>query len=140
MSVEGNKEIARRYCSIGAKEFKEYRETGRDDFHAPEFVFHGPSGDMSLKEYNEFMDTMVTSFPDYKYTPEDIIAEGDKVVLRYTLTGTHQGNAMGIPPSRKKVKIEGIGILRIGGGKLVEAWFATDALGLMQQIGAIPSQ
>ena len=140
MSIEENKEIARRYLCLGPEEAKRDSEAGKDDFHAPEFVLHGTSGDMNLTEFRTLMATMATAFPDFKYNAEDIIAEGDKVVTRYTFTGTNQGDFMGIPASGKKVKTAGISIIRIKDGKLVEGWFMGDALGMMQQIGAIPSQ
>jgi predicted ester cyclase len=69
---------------------------------------------------------------------EDLIAEGDKVVVRGTLRGTHQGDFMGIPPTGKVVTFTAIAICRFAGGKEVEHWSNADVLGLMQQLGAIP--
>ena len=140
MSIEENKEITLRYFSGGANEYKQSKESEGKDVHTPEFVFHSLAGDMNLKEYLGLMDVNLTAFPDFKYSTEDIIAEGDKVVCRYTFTGTHQGDYMGVPASGKKVKNEGIGIIRISDGRIVEAWFAGDMLTMMQQIGAIPQQ
>jgi steroid delta-isomerase-like uncharacterized protein len=70
---------------------------------------------------------------------EDQVAEGDKVVTRWTATGTHKGELMGIPPSGKKVRVTGIAIDRLEDGKIVESWSSFDQLGMLQQIGAIPS-
>ena len=71
-------------------------------------------------------------------TVEDLIAEGDKVVTRWRARGTHQGELMGIPPSGNPVEVTGITIHRIEGGKVVETWANYDALGMMQQVGAVP--
>ena len=70
---------------------------------------------------------------------DDQIAEGDRVVSRWTGTGTHQGEFMGVPATGNKVTVTGIGIDRIEGGKIVEHWEQFDAMGMMQQLGAIPS-
>jgi predicted ester cyclase len=79
-----------------------------------------------------------TAFPDLHYTVEDLIADGDKVVVRGTLRGTHQGDFMGIPPTGKQVSLTGITIDRIKDGKFVEGWANADMLGLLQQLGVIP--
>ena len=70
---------------------------------------------------------------------EDMIAEGDKVAVRFTLRGTHGGDLMGIPPTGKPVAVTGIDINRIADGKIAERWANFDALGLMQQLGVIPT-
>jgi predicted ester cyclase len=140
MSVKENKELVRRYLSADADEARKDKARGKDDYHAPEFKVHSAMGDMTLKEYLQLMDTLVSAFPDCKYTADDIIAEGDKVVGRYHFTGTHKGAYLGIAPTGKKVRTEGIGIFKIGGGKLVEAWFAADTMSMMQQLGVIPKQ
>ncbi len=69
-----------------------------------------------------------------------MIAEGDKVVTRHTLTGTHQGEFMGVPATGKGVKVTGMWIHRLAGGKIVEGreWGVWDALGMMQQLGVVP--
>ena len=66
------------------------------------------------------------------------IAEGDLVVTRWTGKGTHDGELMGMPPTGKWVEVDGVAIDRISGGKIVESWNCFDALGMMQQLGAIP--
>ncbi|MBN1135067.1 MAG: ester cyclase [Anaerolineae bacterium] len=77
-------------------------------------------------------------FPGYQLIVEDMIAEGDKVVIRATMHGTHQGDLMGIPPTGKQVTVSMIVIYRIVGAKIAEYWVVADQLGLMQQLGAIP--
>jgi steroid delta-isomerase-like uncharacterized protein len=78
------------------------------------------------------------AFPDLRFTLETIIAEEDKVVQRWTMEGTHQGDLMGIPPTGRQVSVTGIEIDRIASGKIVENWLNFDQLALLQQLGAIP--
>jgi predicted ester cyclase len=78
-----------------------------------------------------------TAFPDLHFTLEDRIAEGDKVVSRWTFHGTHKGELQGMPPSGKQVTMTGISIDRLAWGKVVESWDNPDQLGLLQQIGAL---
>jgi steroid delta-isomerase-like uncharacterized protein len=79
------------------------------------------------------------AFPDAQITVEDQIAEGDKVITRWTGRGTYQGEFTGVPPSGNRVETAGMTIDRFSGGKIAETWTIYDALGMMQQIGAIPS-
>jgi steroid delta-isomerase-like uncharacterized protein len=95
-----------------------------------------PSG---LEGAKQFFAMYLAAFPDTKMVIEDQVAEGDKVVTRWTATGTHKGELMGIPPSGKPVRVTGIQIDRLEGGKIVESWGFFDQLGMLQQIGAIPS-
>ena len=108
MSVQENKEFARQYFSADANQVRKDIESGQDTFHAPELMVHTTMGDMDYGGWMAFMNSVVSAFPDCKYNPEDIIAEGDKVVVRYTLTGTHEGDFQGIPATGKKFKIEGL--------------------------------
>jgi steroid delta-isomerase-like uncharacterized protein len=80
-----------------------------------------------------------TAYPDTKLTIDDQIAEGDRVVTRWTAAGTHQGELFGMPATGKHVKVTGIFIDRVVDGKIVETWGEFDALGMMQQVGAIPA-
>ena len=81
----------------------------------------------------------LAAFPNLHFTFEDLIAEGDKVVVRETMSGTQQGELMGIPPTGKQFSVTGIEIYRFEGGKIVEHWLESDMLGLLQQLGALPS-
>ena len=80
---------------------------------------------------------MHSAFPDLQMNVEDMIAEGDKVVARVRMSGTHQGEFMGIDPTGNRVEISGIDILRVADGKIVEHWGNFDDLGMMQQLGVI---
>lgn len=77
------------------------------------------------------------AFPDLRLTIEDMIAEEDKVAVRWTLRGTHQGDLMGLPPTGKQVAVTGIDINRIASGTIMERWANFDVLGMMQQLGAM---
>ena len=79
------------------------------------------------------------AFPDFQATIEDIIAEGDKVVIRMTWSGTQEGAFMGIPASGKRFTMPVIDIFLMAGGKIAEHWGLTDMMGMMQQLGAMPA-
>jgi steroid delta-isomerase-like uncharacterized protein len=137
MSLEGNKAIVRRL-------FQEAWNRGNlnvvDELLTTNYVFHEPiSGDIrGPGGYKQFVTVYRTGAPDIHFTIEDQVAEGDKVVTRYTTTGTHQGNFMGIAPTGKRLRVTGIAIVRFEGGKIAEDWVNWDALGLMQQLGVVP--
>ncbi len=78
------------------------------------------------------------AYSDVQMIVEDQIAEGDRVVTRWTGRGTHKGELMGIPPTGRHVTVTGIDIERIAGGKVIEAWGEFDAMGMMQQLGVVP--
>jgi len=91
-----------------------------------------------LKFPREMFSIIRSAFPDLHATMEDIIAEEDKVAIRYSVRGTHRGEFMGMAPTGKHFTISGIEILRFAGGKAVEHWGVTDQLAMMQQLGALP--
>lgn len=89
--------------------------------------------------FRQFVTAVRSAFPDIHFTVEDSLAEGDKVAIRYTGRGTHQGAFAGIPATGKPVQFVGIDIFRIANGQMAEEWLMYDQLGLLQQIGAIPT-
>ncbi len=109
-----------------------------DQLVAPDVVEHDPfPGQAPGVEGLKQVVTMIrTGFPDIHQTVDVMIAEGDKVVARVTMTGTHKGAFMGMPPTGKKFTITGIDIVRFVNGKAVEHWGNEDDLGMMQQLGA----
>jgi steroid delta-isomerase-like uncharacterized protein len=113
-----------------------------DEVYAPDVVWHNPDQDVhGIEEAKQFIGMYTTAFPDMSVTVEDAIAEGDKVVTRVTLRGTHQGEVEAFgPPTGRQVEGEGITIHRIEGGKIVEEWNAYDNLTLLQQLGLAPEQ
>jgi len=80
-----------------------------------------------------------SAFPDFKATINDLIAEGDKVVIHMTWNGTQQGEFMGIPPTGKRISVGIFDILRIAEGQIVEHWGLMDRMAMMQQLGVIPA-
>jgi predicted ester cyclase len=80
-----------------------------------------------------------TAFPDLRVTIDDLIAEGDKVAKLWSFEGTHEGEFMGLAPTGKRITWSGITIYRVSGDRVVECIWRTDALGLLQQLGAIPA-
>lgn len=86
----------------------------------------------------QWFQAMRTAFPDLKVTVNDIMAAGDKVVARVAFSGTHKGEFMNMPPTNKKVEIQGIDIIRFSGGKAVEHWGIFDNLKMLQQLGVVP--
>jgi steroid delta-isomerase-like uncharacterized protein len=136
---EQNKLIHRRICeeAIGQGDVNVIQELVSDDF-----VGHASSPDMDtrgVEAYKQFVAGMHRAFPDLQITVEDQLAEGDKVVTRWRARGTHKGEYFGIPPSGKQGEMTGMSIDRIVDGKTVECWTNSDDLGLLRQIGAIPS-
>lgn len=112
-----------------------------DELVAPDWVGHDPTspeGAQGPEGTRQFLEMYQSAFPDTQMTVEDQVAEGDKVATRWTARATHQGELMGIPPSGNRIEVTGISIDRIVDGKVVESWDNYDALGMMQQIGAIP--
>ena len=136
MSTEDNKAHVRRgFEAVNQKNLAVF-----DELLTPDVVFHSASTTMQgLEAYKQLLSVYVTAFPDLQFTIEDMIAEGDTVVVRYTTRGTHQGNFRGIPHTGKQVSGTGMFMDRLVNGKAVEQWINGDDLGLLQQLGVIPS-
>ena len=111
-----------------------------DQLCAPDIVDHSapPGSPPGMDWARQMISMLFAAFPDMKLTTEDLVAEGDKVVARYTMKGTHRGEFMGIPPTGKEVFITGMEVNRVVGGKFVEHWEVMDQLGMMQQLGLAP--
>jgi steroid delta-isomerase-like uncharacterized protein len=112
-----------------------------DDVVAADAVDHdpyNPYADEGREGLKKVIAMYRGAFPDLRLTIEDQIAEGDKVVTRWSATGTHQGELMGTPATGKTTNVTGIGIDRIENGQVVEAWGNWDALGMFQQLGLAP--
>jgi steroid delta-isomerase-like uncharacterized protein len=138
MSPEDNKALVRRfYDEVHNKQ----NRAVIDDFIDPQMVDHAapPGTPGGIEGVKQTIAMYLTTFPDHQVTVEDMIAEGDKVVARLTVHGTHQGAFLGIPPTGKHWTFTAIDIIRIAGGKIVEHWNNYDALGLMHQLGVVPA-
>jgi steroid delta-isomerase-like uncharacterized protein len=140
MMSEENKEKARRFIQ---ESFNEGNLSLVDELFASDYVLHDPASSEEEIRGPEGMKGFVqmyqSAFPDTDLTVEDQVAEGDDVVTRWRGRGTHQGELFGVPPSGNRVEVTGITVDRFSGGKFAESWTNYDALGLMQQIGAVPS-
>lgn len=112
-----------------------------DELFAPDIVNHeAPPGlPPGIEGSKAYLGMFMSAFPDTQMTIEDQIAEGDKVLTRWTATGTHTGELMGIPATGKQVTVTGLDLSRIAGGKVVEAWGQFDQMGMMQQLGVVPT-
>jgi len=140
MSAKENKDLVTRHIKEmnAAKGDITKIATIMDKYYVPKFVYHLTTGDLNFEPTKQFTTAVYKNIPDFNWTIEDMVAEGDKVVIRVILRGTHNGEFMGVAPTGKKFTQAGITIFRIAGGKIVEGWVINDTLGLMQQLGAIP--
>jgi len=138
MSVKEIKALARRWYERWNKG-KAVALAVMDNICATDYVLHAGTGPdiRGLKGNKQDTSEVFNAFPDVHFTIDDMVAEGDKVAVRWTMTGTHKGEFMGRPPTNKKVTGWGITIDRIVGGKYVESWVRYDNLGLMQQLGLV---
>ena len=109
-----------------------------DELFATDYIYHGIPEIRGAEGTKQHVADLRASFPDFHLSLEDMIAEGDKVVSRWTGDGTQVGEFMGIPASGKKVKITGIIISRIANDKIIEEWETSDQLGMLQLLGVIP--
>jgi steroid delta-isomerase-like uncharacterized protein len=133
---EENKDLTRRSWEMLVNE---QNPDAIDELYTPDFVWHEPDQDIQgTEQARRFLSMYLSAFPDMRVAVEDVIAEGEKVVTRWTIRGTHQGEVEEFgPPTGRQVEIKGITIHRIEGGKITEEWERYDNLGVMQQLGAI---
>lgn len=138
MSVEDNKALVRRFYD---EAINDRNLDLLDDLVSEDFVEHeafpglpttGPEAPKAA------LGMFLAAFPDLHFTAADLIGEGNKVVVRGTMSGTHQGELMGIPPTNKAFKIQFIDILEIRNGQGTAHWGVTDQTAMMQQLGLAP--
>jgi deazaflavin-dependent oxidoreductase (nitroreductase family) len=136
MPTEDNKSLVRRFYAEGV-----HNPAIFDELLAPTYVLHLPGSPpiAGIEQAKQLMVSYTSAFPDLQLTTEDMVAEGDKVAIRNTWRGTHEGAFQGLPPTGKHVMFTGSDIFRCVGGKIAEQWADLDALGLMQQLGGIPA-
>ncbi len=141
MSTETNKALV---CRTSEEVWNQGKIAVLDEVLAPNFVFRDPAlpEPHSLEDYKRYVTQLRSAFPDLHFTIEDTIAEGDKVVMRWTWHGTNTGDfvtpMMRLPATGKHVTVTGITFLYLAEGKVVEMWINPDTLGLFQQLGLIP--
>ena len=138
---EENEALVRRY-------FEEIWNKGNleliEELFTTNFVRHGPVGTegevRGPEEFKGLVSTYHAGLPDFRVTIDEMIAEGDRVVTRWTVRGTHQGELMGNAPTGNQITFTGYLFDRISGGKIEEEWVDYDTLHVMQEIGAVPQQ
>jgi predicted ester cyclase len=123
MSTEETKSLMGRYFEALMKD--------KSDATVDQYVT-----DENLKQHIRMFEV---AFPGYQLSAEDLVVEDDRAAIRSIMTGTHQGELMGIPPTGKQVSVPLMVFYRVAGGKIVEFWMNADTLGLLQQLGAIPA-
>lgn len=135
MSTEDNKRLVRRLYAEG------FKFSAMDEFFSPNLIYHDPPPIPGLKPGLEAIKqafrTFAAAAPEGNPVIHDLIAEGDKVVVRMTAAGRHTGELLGVPPTGKRLEMTGIVIYRFEGGKIVERWAQHDFLGLMYQLGLL---
>jgi steroid delta-isomerase-like uncharacterized protein len=133
-----NKEFFRRYIEVI---FNEGRHDLLPDYVASDAVDHDPLPGTEAMPILEGLATFLAmrrqAFPDFKYTIEDVLAEGDKVFGRLTMNGTHTGAFLGIPASGVSAEMKVMTLVRLQDGKVQEHWGRPDMMSLLRQIGAI---
>ena len=138
MSVEANKAVALRYLAA----FAAGDLAALDECVAPNYVRHDPGLPFEVRGpegVKQLVTALRAGLPDFQNTIEDVIAEGDKVLVRLTTRATHQGELLGIPPTGKAVTVTVMDLFRVADRKIAEQWVARDDLGMMQQLGIIPA-
>jgi steroid delta-isomerase-like uncharacterized protein len=137
VSTATNKAIARRYLE---QVFNERRVDLFEEFLVADCRIHGAGIASGRDAAREWLAITGVTFPDMQLTFEDMIAEGDKVVIRAVFSGTHQGKLFGIPATGKRVTQSSVFIFRLAKGEIVEGWYVTNDLDLVKQLGEAPVQ
>ena len=138
-NVAKNKELLRRFYK---DVYVDWDMTMVDEVVSPEFTSHDwpagfPTGPQAFRDY---YDDLRKTVPDARYEVDDLIAEGDRVVVRWRLLGTHKGEFQGIAPTGRAITLKGIAIYRVENGKLMERWVVSDLFGVLEQIRGTSSQ
>jgi steroid delta-isomerase-like uncharacterized protein len=138
VSLEANKDLIRTYVETI---FNQKQVDRADELVAPDFIDHAalPGQAPGLEGAKQKWAMYLAGLPDLRVTIEELVAEGDKVGVRRSYAGTHRGELLGVPPTGKQVRIGGISIFRLAGGKIAEHWEQLDRLALMQQLGVLPT-
>jgi steroid delta-isomerase-like uncharacterized protein len=137
MSLEENKALARRFVE---EVYNQGNVDAVDILVSDQFVRHGIGGTLrGTQIIKDRVNAVRKGFPDFHITIEDALAEGDKVILRQTHTGTHLGEFAGVAATGVQMQTTEISILRIADGRIREGWVNVDQLTMLRQIGALPS-
>lgn len=133
---EENKAIVRRWVEA----FNEGNLDAVDELVTDSYVRHDPNSPevRGPEEEKQLIAMYRSAFPDLHFTIEDMVAEGDKVVIRVSISATHKGELLGIPPTDKQLMFTATETYRLAEGKIAEQWVNMDTFGMMQQLGTIP--
>ena len=137
MSTEGNRKIVQHL----SEELGKGNLNVIDELYTTNCVYHSPAfGDLNGSEgVKQLFEATFAAFPDLCFVFEDIVAEGNTIAARYVVTGTHEGELMGVSPTGKQITWTAMDISRLEDGKILETWHEANVLGMLQQIGAIPT-
>lgn len=139
--VEQNKSIALRFAQDGWGTNPNWKKTW-DELMSADVIHHfnsSPEPIVGLEANKAHNTSLFQGFPDIYHEIEDMIAEGDTVVYRTTIQGTHKGEFFGIPPTGKCVKINDFTLLQMSEGKIIKWWYECNLLAVMQQLGLMPA-
>lgn len=131
--IAGNKTLVRRHLSEAVNE---KRPDLWHELLAEDFYLHHPLLTPGRANYIAAMDALWAAFPDLNVNILDLVAEGDRVVVRYIESGTHTGDFFGVPPSGRRYEKHGFSLYRVADGQIAEAWLQEDDLAFQQQISA----
>ncbi len=141
MSTEENKTIVRRYWEAANR----HETNGMREVLATDYVHHDPSLPVPDADRETHLQIIAggffSAFPDLHVTIHDMVAEEDKVAVRWSFSGTHKGELPGnppLPPTGKQIEVNAMAVHRVAGDKLAETWVNFDAMGMMQQLGVVP--
>jgi steroid delta-isomerase-like uncharacterized protein len=140
MSTEANKALVRRFYDevINGRKLEVLNEILDPNFEG--FKVEGEDRVRDRADFKAIMAMVLDAFADYHQTIHDWIAEGDKVVARWSIRGTHTGTYVNIPATGKQIKTTGIDIFRVAGNTIREHWAEMDYYGTLQQMGVLPAE
>ncbi len=138
MSLDEHKAIIRAHVAVL---FNQQRIDRAEEFFTPDYLDHAPLPGQApgLAGAKHKWTTYLAAVPDMHATIDDVVAEGDKVAVRWTVQGTQRGELLGIPPTSRPVRFSGISLYRLAKGKIAEQWEQWDRLNLLQQLGVLPA-
>jgi steroid delta-isomerase-like uncharacterized protein len=139
MSTETNRAVVRRWIEEG---WNGHNTALIDTLYAPDVVQHDPSSPLpvtSREAMKQYIGGFLTAFPDLRFTTDDLLAEGDKVLWRFTAVGSNTGPLLSIPPSGQPVTVTGMALFRVAEERIAEVWVNFDALGMLQTLGVLPT-
>jgi steroid delta-isomerase-like uncharacterized protein len=134
-SAAANKELVRRFYK---EVYADWNMALVDAVLSPHFVSHDwPEGARGPQAFREYYSAIRAAVPDARYVVDELIAEGDRVVVRWRLLGTHQGAFRGLAPTGRAITLKGVAVYRLEDGKLMERWVVSDLYGMLAEVGAM---